>query len=145
MTKPETAATTRRISILATQSNGQTDQAQSPPAARPRRPRAGRDRRHAAYGGGDPRGVRALRLRAGGDAGDRIHRRARQVPARPGPPERGRVLVPGRRRAVALVALRPDRAAGALCGGEFRAAAEALSLVSLRLGVPQREALPPPL
>ena len=62
---------------------------------------------------------RALRLRAGGDAGDRIHRRARQVPARPGPAERGRVLVPGRRRAVAVAALRPDRAARALRGGEF--------------------------
>ena len=47
-------------------------------------------------------GLRALRLRAGGDAGDRIHRRARQIPARPGPAERGRVLVPGRRRAVAV-------------------------------------------
>src|SRR5450830_1944904 len=135
MTKPETAATTRRISILATQSNGQTDQAQSPPAARPRRPRAGRDRRHAAYGGGDPRGVRALRLRVGGDAGDRIHRRARQVPARPGPPERRRVLVPGRRRAVAVAALRPDRAAGALCGGEDRNGPPSSALPQLPLWV----------
>ena len=65
-------------------------------------------------------GLRALRLRAGGDAGDRIHRRARQVPARPGPAERRRVLVPGRRRAVAVAALRPDRAARALRRGEFR-------------------------
>ena len=62
---------------------------------------------------------RALRLRAGRDAGDRIYRRARQVPARPGPPERRRVLVPGRRRAVAVAALRPDRAARALRRGEF--------------------------
>ena len=35
-------------------------------------------------------------------------------------PERGRVLVPGRRRAVDLAALRSDRAAGALCRGKFR-------------------------
>ena len=78
---------------------------------------------------------------------DRIHRCAGQIPARPGPAERGRVLLPGRRRAVAVAALRPDRADGALRGGEFRAAAETLSQLPLRLGVPQREAgagpLPP--
>ena len=83
-----------------------------PTAGRPRSPRRGTWSRRSA-------GVRALRLRAGGDAGHRIHRRARQVPARPGPPERGRVLVPGRRRAVAVAALRPDGAAGALRGGEI--------------------------
>src|SRR5690348_11848753 len=80
---------------------------QGPPAARARRPRPGRNSGYARHGGEDPRRVRALRLRAGGDAGDRIHRRARQVPARPGPAERGRVLVSGRRRAVAEPALRP--------------------------------------
>ena len=70
-----------------------------------------------------------------------------QVPARPGPPERGRVLVPGRRRAVAVAALRPDRAARPLRGRELRRPAEALSQLPRRLGVPQREAgtgpLPP--
>src|SRR6185312_11799972 len=66
---------------------------QSAPAARAGRPRPRRDR---------------------GDAGDRVHRRARQIPARSGPAERGRILVQGRRRAVAVAALRPDRAAGAL-------------------------------
>ena len=38
------------------------------------------------------------------------------------------------------LALRPDRAAGALRGGEFRRAGEAVSFVSLRLCVSQREA-----
>ncbi len=91
--------------------------------------------------------LRALRLRGGRDAVHRIHRGARQVPARSGPAERGRVLVPGRRRAVAVAALRPDRAARPLCRGELRPAAEALPQLSRRLGVPQREAgagpLPP--
>ena len=41
--------------------------------------RPGGDRRHAADGGEDPRGVRALRLRAGGNPRDGIHRRARQA------------------------------------------------------------------
>ena len=91
--------------------------AASPTAGRPRSPRRGAWSRRSAQV------LRALRLRAGGDAGDRIHRRARQIPARPGPAERGRVLVPGRRRAVAVAALRPDRAARALCRGEFRHAA----------------------
>jgi len=54
---------------------------------------------------------------------------------RSGPPERGRVLVPGRRRAVAFAALRFDGAIGALCRGEFRRAAEAVSVVPVRLGV----------
>ena len=98
-----------------------------------------------AHAGRDPRDLRALRLRGGRDAVRRIHRRARQVPARPGPAERGRVLVPGRRRAVAVAALRPDRAARPLRRREFRRAAEALSQLSLRLGVPQREARPGPL
>ena len=52
------------------------------------------------------------------------HRRARKIPARPGPAQRGRVLVPGRRRAVDQPALRPDRAAGALCRGKFRRACQ---------------------
>ena len=120
----------------------QAEQAQGAPAARARRPRSGRDRGDAAHAGDDPPRVRALRLRAGRDAADRIHRRARQIPARPRPAERGRVLVPGRRRAVALAALRLDRAARALRGGEFRAAAEALSQLPRGMGVPQREAGP---
>ena len=89
--------------------------------------------------------LRALRLRGGRDAVHRIHRGARQVPARPGPAERGRVLVQGRRRAMAVAALRPDRAARPLCRRELRPAAEALSQLSRRLGVPQREAGPGPL
>ena len=72
------------------------------------RGRPARDQPHAGH---HPRGVRALRLRAAGDAGHRVHRRARQVPARPGPAQRGRVLVPGRGRAVDEPALRPHRAA----------------------------------
>ncbi len=48
---------------------------------------------------------------------------------------------------MALAALRPDRAARALCRRELRPAAETLSLLSRGLGVPQREAgsraLPP--
>ena len=60
-------------------------------------------------------------------------------------PERGRVLLPGRRRAVAVAALRPDRAAGPLRRRELRAAAQALPQLSLGLGVPQREARPGPL
>ena len=89
--------------------------------------------------------LRALRLRGRRDAVRRIHGRAGQVPARPGPPERRRVLVPGRRRAVAVAALRPDRAARPLRGRELRRPAEALSQLSRRLGVPQREARTGPL
>src|SRR5258707_328446 len=48
-------------------------------------------------GGADGRdhqaGLRALRIRAGGNAAHRIQRRARQVSPRPGPAERGRVFV----------------------------------------------------
>ncbi len=76
---------------------------------------------------------------------DRIHRRARQIPARPGPAERRRVLVPGRRRAVAELALRSDRAARALRRREFPEHRAAVSQLSVRLGVPQREAGPRPL
>ncbi len=115
-------------------------QAQGAPAARARRPRARRDRGDAAHDGDDPAGLRALRLRAGGNAGVRVHRRARQIPARPGPAQRRRVLVPGRRRAMAVAALRPHGAARPLCGGEFRHAAQALSQLPGRLRVPQREA-----
>src|SRR5216684_8989808 len=111
----------------------QQDQpAEGAAAARARRSLAGRDRGDAKNARADPRGVRALRLRAAGDAGDRVYRRARKIFARPGPAERGRVLVPGRRRAVALAALRPDRAARPLRGGEFRHAAETLPQLSLR-------------
>ena len=46
---------------------------------------------------------------------------------------------------MAVAALRPDRAARPLRRREFRAAAQALSQLSLRLGVPQREAGPRPL
>src|SRR6185437_9988345 len=91
-----------------------TTEAEGPPAARPRRPRPGRDRGDAPHGRDHPPRLRTLRLRAGGDAGHRIYRRAREVPARPGPAERGRLLLPGRRRAVAVAALRPDGAACAL-------------------------------
>ena len=69
--------------------------ADAAPAARPSRHRGGRAAPAAGHAGQDPRRLRAVRLRAAGDAGVRIHRRARQVPARPGPAERGRVLVPG--------------------------------------------------
>ena len=117
---------------------------QGPPAARPGRPRPRRYRRDAHHGRDDPHRVRALRLRSSGDAGNRIHRRARQIPARSGPAERRRVLVPGRRRAMAVAALRFDRAFGAACGGELRhrEIRAALSQLSLRLGIPQREAGP---
>ena len=47
--------------------------------------------------------------------------------------------------AVAVAALRPDRAARPLRRRELRAAAEALSQLPRRLGVPQREAGPRPL
>src|SRR5207253_1540090 len=107
---------------------------------RVRRSRRRRDRGHAAHARQDPRGLRALRLRAAGDAGDRIYRRTGEIFARPGPAERGRVLVPGRRRAVVELALRFDGAARALRGGEFRCAAQALSQLSRGLRVPQREA-----
>ena len=117
------------------------------PAARTRRPRRRRPRRGRSDDGEDRRGLRALRLRGGRDAVHRIYRRARQVSARSGSAERGRVLVQGRRRAMAVAALRPDRAARPLCRRELRPAAEALSLLSRGLGVPQREAgagaLPP--
>ena len=97
--------------------------------------------------GEDPRVLRALWLRGGRDAVHRIYRSARQIPARSGPAERGRVLVSGRRRAMAVAALRSDRAARALCRGKFRPAAETLSLLPRGLRVPQREAgagaLPP--
>ena len=93
-------------------------------AARLHRSWSRRPRRDRADARGDPRDLRALRLRARRDAVRRIHRRARQIPARPGPAERGRVLVPGRRRAVAVAALRPDGAARPLCGGELRRAAK---------------------
>ena len=74
----------------------------------------------------------SLRLRAAGHAGHRIYRRARQVPARPGPAERGRVLLQGRRRAMAVAALRSDRAARPLRGGEFPEPAQALPPLSGR-------------
>ena len=106
-----------------------------------------RHRRRRGDDGEDPQRLCALRLRGGRDAVHRIHRGARQVPARPGPAERGRVLVQGRRRAMAVAALRPDRAARPLRRRELRQAAEALPQLSRRLGVPQREAgagpLPP--
>ena len=41
---------------------------------------------------------------------------------------------------MAVAALRPDRADRALCRGEFRAPAEAVPVVPVGLGVPQREA-----
>ena len=146
MTKPGAAATTQPTFPSRSKHHGrQVEQIEGAAAARAWRPRPGRDRRHAAHARDHPQRLRALRLRAGGDAGDRIYRRARQVPAGPGPPERGRVLVPGRRRAVAVAALRSHRAARALRGGEFRRAAQALSQLSRRLRVPQREARPRPL
>ena len=114
---------------------------------KPRLPRgladrdARRDPRHRGDGGEHPRGLRALWLRAGRDAADRVHRGARQVPARPGPPQRGRLLVPGRRPArggerwrrdreagrVAVAPLRPHRAARPLRRGELQGVAEAVS------------------
>src|SRR5262249_2993342 len=114
-------------------------------AARLLRPRRGRYGRHTPYDRAGPGRLRALRFRAGGDAGDRIHRRAGQVPARPGPAERRRVLVPGRRRAVAFAALRPHGATRPLRGRELRHPPQALPQLPLRLGVPQREARPRPL
>ena len=84
------------------------------------------------HAGHHPRGLRVLRLRAAGDAGHRVHRCAGQVPARPGPAQRGRVLVPGRGRAVAVAALRPDRAARPLRRRELRQAAEALPALCRR-------------
>src|SRR5665213_1357410 len=69
---------------------------EGPPAAWAGRSRPGRNRRHAGDGGNDSPAIRTLRLRAGGNAGDRIHRRARQISARPGPAERRRVLFSGR-------------------------------------------------
>src|ERR1700730_5538277 len=102
-----TAATTRGPAMQG--NNGrqtrQNQQAQGAPAAWVRRSWRRRDRGHAAHARQDPRGLRALRLRAAGDAGDRIHRRAGEILARPGPAERGRVLVSGRRRAVVELAL----------------------------------------
>ena len=116
-------------------------------AARVHRPRRRRHRRRRGDDGEDPRRLRALWLRGGRDAVHRIYRGARQVPARPGPAERRRVLVQGRRRAMAVAALRLDRAARPLCRRKLREAAKALSQLSRRLGVPQREAgagtLPP--
>ena len=47
-----------------------------------------------------------------------------------------------RRRAMAVAALRPHRAARALCRRELRKTAQALSQLPRRLGVPQREAGP---
>ena len=92
------------------------------------------------------RGVfEVLRLRAAGHAGHRIYRRARQVPARPGPAQRGRVLLQGRRRAMAVAALRPDRAARPLRRREFPEPAQALPPLSGRAGVAEREAGPRPL
>ena len=85
-------------------------------------------------------GLFAVRVRGGGDPVRRIYRGARQVPARSGSAERRRVLVQGRRRAMALAALRPHRAARALFRRKLREAAEALSQLSRRLGVPQRKA-----
>src|SRR5271154_2454695 len=51
-------------------------QAQGAVAAGARRPHAGRDRRNARHAGKNPQGIRALWLRAGGDAGHRIYRGA---------------------------------------------------------------------
>ena len=59
-----------------------------------------------------------LRLRGAGDRRVRIRRRARQIPARRRPAQPRRLRPPGRRRAVAGAALRPDRAPGPLRGGE---------------------------
>ena len=99
-----------------------------------------RTRRHAPDGRDHPRGLRALGLRGSGNAVHRIHRRARQIPARPGPAERGRVLVPGRRRAMAVAALRPDGPPRPLCGRELGPHPEAVPQLPVRPGVPQREA-----
>src|SRR6185436_3628976 len=122
-----------------------TTEIEGPPSARAGRSWPGGDCRHAPDGREDPRRLRALWLRASRNPGDGIHRRARKIPAGPGPAERGRVLVPGRRRAVDLAALRFDRALGALRGGKFRRAAEAVSQLSRGLRLPQREAGPRPL
>ena len=117
---------------------------QQPPggahAARLPRYRPGRDPGRGPHAGHDPGGLRELWFRAAGYPGDRVYRRARQVPARPGPAQRGRVLVPGRRRAVAVAALRSDCAARALCGAELRQAAEALPPLCDRARMAQREA-----
>src|SRR5882724_165311 len=51
------------------------------PAARACRSRACRDRGDTAHDRNHPRGVRALRFRAGGNPGDGIYRRARKIPA----------------------------------------------------------------
>ncbi len=121
-----------------------------PPSSAPRLPRGFVDRNALDIAGADAMMAKirarlsALRLRGGRDAVRRIHRGARQIPARSRPAERRRVLVPGRRRAMAVAALRPDRAARPLCRRELRKAAKALSQLSRRLGVPQREAGPGP-
>src|SRR5579862_1863100 len=134
------AANTRPEHIKNVRQVRKIQQAQGAAAARARRPWPGRDRRHARHDRENPRGLRALRLRAGRNASDRIHRRARQIPARPGPAERRRILLSRRRRAMAVAALRFDGAPRTLRGREFRHAAKTVSFVSLRLGVSQREA-----
>src|SRR5690606_35772043 len=48
--------------------NGEAPEAESAAAARPVRPRTGRDRGHATHDRHYSRGLRALRLRTGGDA-----------------------------------------------------------------------------
>src|SRR5215813_3062341 len=92
------AAATTPAAFASVDRNGRATQQDEPAegaaAARARRSLAGRDRSDAQDARKNPRGVRALRLRAAGDAGDRVHRRARKILARPGSAERGRVLVP---------------------------------------------------
>ena len=66
------------------------------------------------------RGVyESLWLRSAGDAGDSSTRTHSANSCPTGPAERGRLLVPGRRRAVDEPALRPHGTAGSLCGAEL--------------------------
>src|SRR5437868_7544868 len=87
----EAAATTREPAMQ--DNNGrqarQNQQAQGAPAARSRRSRRRGNRGGAAQARQDPRGLRALRLRATGDAGHRIYRRTRQISSRSGSAQRG--------------------------------------------------------
>src|SRR5215813_6304938 len=61
MTKRETAATTRRLSIVRL-ADGQTNQAHSPPATRPDRPRTGRNSRNPTHDRSDQGSIRTLWL-----------------------------------------------------------------------------------
>ena len=101
---------------------------------------ARRDPRYGPDAGRHPRRLRVLRLRAAGDARLRIHRRARQVPAGSGQAERGRLLLRGRGRAVAVAALRPDGAAGPLRRSQLRRPAETVPALSDGARLAQREA-----